>query len=473
MSTDPDGLRISFGGLASGLDTNALVRALIDVERVPVRRLESRRDDVEDQQRRFRELNSLLDKLRSASAALDNQTDQLAGPSLDEEFLAFTGTSSDESILTVSADGQGSASVGSFDVRVDRLASAARRVSAAYTDAGDTVGQAGDTLRIDYGGSAPIDITLAAGTTLQALRDAINGDANNDGSVRAELLDDGSGGVRMILAGSETGVEHDLSVTTTITAAGGGSFIDAALGQDAQDAELRVFGVTIYRGSNDIDDAIPGMTLHLAGTHDPASPTAQAVLTVERDDDAMAADLQAFVDAYNAVRSFMQQQTVVNPETNRAGPLSGDPTLRTIERLIRDAAGQIVSFDGNPFSSLSDVGVRFDDEGRLTLERDVLTDALESDPLRVRELLSGYGGGDGIATAMARALDPIIQSGDGTLASKDSSFDDRIAQLADSIERMEARVAKREEGLIARFTQLEQLITTFQSQSLFLNGFGR
>lgn len=465
-------MRITFGGLASGLDTNALIDGLMGVERIPLQRLQSRRSEIQDEQSRFQKLNSLLLGVRDAARALDNRTDLLASASPDEEFLAFQASSSNESVLTVTADGQGNASPGAVDVRVSQLARPARRVSAAYGASTDVVGQAGDTLQIDFGGAQPIALTLAAGTTLAGLRDAINDDANNDGSVRAELLDDGNGSVRLILSGRDAGVSHDITVTSSITAPGGGSFEDAALSQAAQNAQLDVFGVSIQRETNDIDDAIPGVTLHLVGVNDPATPTDQVSIQVSRDDDAIAEKLQALVDAYNEVRSFMQDQRAVDPETNRAGPLSGDSTLRGIERTLQQSLGASYTFAGNAFTTLSSVGVRFDSKGKLSLDRQVLNDALEQDPLAVRELLSGDGTTDGAATALARSLEPILRAGDGTLAVREDGFADRIDDLDDRIDRMQERLDQKEEALIARFTQLESLLAGLQNQSLFLSGFG-
>lgn len=473
MAIDSTGSRITFGGLASGLDTNALIEALIQAERAPLRRLEARRADVSDQQSRFRDLNSRLLRLREAASAIDNRISQLEAPSLDEEFLAFQAETSDEAVLTATADGTGTATAGSFAVRVEQLATAAREVSAAYSSASDTVGSDGDTLSIDFGGESTIDITITSSTTVQSLRDEINAHADNDGSVRAELLDDGSGSVRLVISGTQTGADNDLSITTTLTAPGGGSFLDASLSQDAQDARLRVFGVTITRSSNDVSDAIPGITLHLAGVNDPNDTSDEETVTVDRDDEAVATKLQELVDAYNDVRDFARAQVEVDSDTNRAGPLSGNAVVRSLEQQVRQVVGDVYSFTGNPFSTLSEIGVRFDADGRLSLDQTVLSAALDEDPLAVRQLLSGDGTADGAATALARSLDPVIRSGDGTLARIDSNFSDRLDQLDDSIARMEDRIARREELLIQRFTELERLVTAFQSQSTFLNGLGR
>ena len=41
--------RPTFGGLASGLDTNALLSGLLEIERIPLNRLQSRRSEIQTQ----------------------------------------------------------------------------------------------------------------------------------------------------------------------------------------------------------------------------------------------------------------------------------------------------------------------------------------------------------------------------------------------------------------------------------------
>ena len=65
--------RPTFGGLASGLDTNALLAGLLEIERIPLNRIESNRAELANQRSLMRDLNSRLVKLREASQALDNR----------------------------------------------------------------------------------------------------------------------------------------------------------------------------------------------------------------------------------------------------------------------------------------------------------------------------------------------------------------------------------------------------------------
>jgi flagellar hook-associated protein 2 len=457
--------RLTFSGLASGLDTGSVVEALIEFERRPLQLLESRKADLQTSQTLLRSLQTMLLRLRDAARAIDNLTASQSGPSAEEELLAWQARSSDESVIEVEAGS--SAQAGSHSVRVDALAQVARRVSTAFSDADAALAATDATFTIDFGGDAPIALQVAAGTTLSELRDQINLDPANDGSVQADILFDGSG-YRLTVSGTQTGASHDVSVTTDLTAEGGGAFLDAALGQDASDAELVYLGIPVTRESNDVTDLVAGVTLRLRGSHDAGDPAAVAEIEVFRDDEAIAERLSALVDAYNAVRDFSLRQSQVDPSSQRGGMLSGDAFVRDLERTLQLTLGGLYSFAGNSLGSLGQIGIEFDAKGKLVLDEEQLHAALDEDPLAVRELLSGDGASDGVAAALARALEPVVRSGDGSLSLRDTSFDDRIEDLDRQIERFERRLEKREETLLLQFSRLESLISSLKGQASFL-----
>lgn len=467
MVTDPvSGSRLTFGGLATGIDTAAIVDALLRVERQPIARLESQRSSVRTQQDLLRQFNGLLLALREAARAIDNRSDTLATASPAEELLVLTAASSDPDALVASASGR--AAPGVYEVRVEQLASTARRVSAAFAAPTDVVGGAGDTFRVDFGGDVPLELLLDADLTLEGLVDRINADPTGRGEVRASLLDDGMGNVRMVLAGTRTGALRNVTVTTSLVGPGGAPFVDATLSRDATNARLVVLGVPIERPGNEISDALPGISLSLREANDPLDPTDVETVTVSRDDGAIAERLQAFVDAYNAVRQFVQKQSTVGTGQQRAGPLSGDFTLRTVERTLQGVLQGTRSFAGNAFTSLGAIGIAFDRDGRLALDRAKLDAVLDRDPDSVRELLSGDGTTDGIATALARSLESLVRAGDGAVPGRIASLDRRAAQIGRAIERMEQRIGEREEELVRQFAALERLVSTLQASAGFL-----
>ena len=127
--------RPTFGGLASGLDTNALLSGLLEIERIPLNRIQSRRAELANERSLMRDLNSKLVTLREASQALDNRNESGSAASINEEFLKYTGSSTNEDIVTVSA-GAGAAP-GDIQIEVLQLARGSRRFSESYSNSSD------------------------------------------------------------------------------------------------------------------------------------------------------------------------------------------------------------------------------------------------------------------------------------------------------------------------------------------------
>ncbi len=447
------GLRV--GGLVSGLDTASLVDGLMALDRQPLQRMLQRRASIEFEQSLFRDLGVKLLTLRDAATALDNRNADRSGPSLEEELLAFSATSSNPDLLTAKASGF--PTLGTTDVTIQQLARVARHVSTAFASESEIVGAEGETLTIDAGDGSPLEISIGAeGASLVELRSLINTHPDNDERVRAEVLSDGSG-YRLVVEGLQTGVENDVSVTTTLAGSGGGAFLDAALSQSAADAQLEVFGVSVTRPSNSFSDVIPGVSLDLRGT-------GPVQIQVQLDDGAITERLQGFVDAYNDIIDFTTEQTRFDAETGRSGPLSGDATLRGIELEVKRALTQEFSFAGNPFTSLGQIGVSIQADGRLTLDTGELEQALDEDAASVRELLGGSATQTGAFGALVAAVDPVTDPNTGFLATRDDGFERQIGEFDQQIARLEDRLEKREEQLVLQYARLETTLASLQSQ---------
>jgi flagellar hook-associated protein 2 len=475
--------RPAFGGLASGLDTNALVDGLMQIERIPLTKLERRREDLKDSQAAVREFNTLVLELRNAARAIDNRNALLDTETPSEEFLGYRALSSDESILT--AETSSRAAPGSYSIGVNTLASVARRVSIAYADRTTAIGSG--SFEIDFGGDTNLSIAVNAGDTLAELSAAINNHADNDNRVRADVIYDGTG-YRLVVAGIEPGAAKDVTITTSLTGPSSEPFIDATLGNPASDASLSFLGLSVTRSSNDVTDLIPGVTLSLTGT----TAVGETIeLEVTRDDEAITAKVQKLVDAYNAMRDFIEKQQPAPEEDRAGGPLGGDALLQTIDGIVRRSLGTRVGFgssvDGDPVYA-SDIGIRFGLGGRLELDATKLKDRLAENPQLVRRLLSGEDPSglaaadipqnDGVATALARALQPVLdplkneETGKIQISfftARQRASGDRMRALETQIERFEERLAKREEFLRRQFANLETLIASLQGQSSFLN----
>lgn len=101
------------GGLASGIDVETIVKQLMSAQKAKKDKLQQQKTLLEWKQEDYRTINNQLRKLRDATADLR----------LQGTFLKNTATSSDESKVSVTADGS---AVGTYEITVESLATSSR-----------------------------------------------------------------------------------------------------------------------------------------------------------------------------------------------------------------------------------------------------------------------------------------------------------------------------------------------------------
>ncbi|MEM9159481.1 MAG: flagellar filament capping protein FliD [Verrucomicrobiota bacterium] len=157
-------------GLASGFDWKSLVDQLIEIERVPQRRLEEEK----------RENDSKSSALGTVETKLGNLGNALSDLQEESLFNAKTTDLSAEDI-NISASASTSTAVGNYEITVTQLATASKRTGS--TDAGGTMGAVTDTLSTlrlatdISGGDFTINgqsISVETTDTLQDVFDAIS-----------------------------------------------------------------------------------------------------------------------------------------------------------------------------------------------------------------------------------------------------------------------------------------------------------
>lgn len=439
---------ISFSGLASGLDTASIVRALVAAERRPIDALESRRASLDGRRDLFGRATSLLSSLRDAADALRS----------GDAFGALAaGTSRDDFLTARTTTG---ATAGSWQVVVERLAAAQVNQSDGVADPAAAIGSGTLTVQV---GNRSTDVPLS-GASLDDIAAAING---IDGiGVSAEVVDTGIGATphRLVVRADEPG-SQGFKITATGDAAlqAFATTTNANTVQAGQNARLLVDGIAIERATNTITDAIDGVTLDLVA----ADANATTVVTVDTDADAVTDKVRALVDAYNAWRGFVADQTRFDGDTR--GALLGDSLVRGISDGLRGIVGNAVDTGDPATALLEQVGIGSATDGKLELDAAEFAARLAADPDAVAALFAGT---NGVATTLHARLEADLDSADGSLAIRRDSLDDRIATLDSSIRRSERRLDQMTGRLEARFAALETALARLQAQGNALAGLG-
>ncbi len=196
-------------------------------------------------------------------------------------------------------------------------------------------------------------VAYSATDTLEDLAAAITA---NVAGVTAEVVQDGAK-ARLQLTGASA---------YTFSETGGGSAID--------DLGLGNARLVFERDSNTVSDLFEGTTLSLFQ----AEQGTTLKIDVEQDLNAVKTALVGFVDAYNAIKVFVNQQQLVDEATGEAaegaGPLFGESALGRIVQSLGSILGQGAQGVSDEFSVLAQIGIDFVDNTNVSdpLLRDTL-----------------------------------------------------------------------------------------------------
>jgi flagellar hook-associated protein 2 len=185
------------------------------------------------------------------------------------------------------------------------------------------------------------------------------------------------------------GVQINFGATGTL-AAGDRFSVDvfAPTLQAGQDAVVVVDGTTYTKSSNTVTDIIQGVTLNLLQ----ADATNGVILTVSSNASGATEKIQNFVSAYNEFNTFLNEHLNFTANSKQPSPLLGDPTLRAIQKKLKDIiSGQIPGLTTGK-ANLSQIGITSNSKtGALSVDEGALSTAISSDPEGVRRLFLGLG----------------------------------------------------------------------------------
>lgn len=458
---------ITTGG--SILDIESLVTGLMTVESRPLSLLASKEASYQTKLSAFGQMKAVLSSLQTATDALKSA----------DKFSATKATVGSDSAFTASSSA--GAAVGSYSVDVLQMA----KIQRVSTPTDSAFVPADGKLTIEFGtvsdsggvntfvGDVPARTAALEfeGSTLEELRDAINGDAAL--GIKASVINNGSFS-QLVLSGTKTGADMafkitgenglaDLSYDPAATPAPTDKMYSV---QAAQDARIKVDGIEITRGTNTIADVIDGVTLTLTKEPTGTDTSLDGSVSIAADQSTAKAAIEAFVKAYNEVATTLKSLTSYNAETKTAAALTGDSTARSIQGQLRGALG--ASFAGlGTATSLSQIGLSFGKDGTLALDSTKLTAAMNDPAKDVTALFAGKDGIKGFAETFSAKLDGFIDT-DGLIASRTEGINSTIKTITRQYDAMEIRLETMEARYRAQFSTLDTLLTGLSQTSSYL-----
>ncbi len=353
--------------------------------------------------------------------------------------------------------------------------------SPVYTDGADAVaGAATSLVGLKFGGAASnlavgdainirgmrgdgtavtIGLVVGVSDTMQTLLDKVNDATTGFGSGsrtataalgsdgRIRLTDETGGASRLSLSMSVTHVDGSSGSLGSATTSVAGRSRELQVGQDAV---IRVDGREVTRSTNNITDAINGVTLSLST----AEPGTEIDVTIDRDVKGTVDSVQKFVDSYNAIRTFFDEQRLID------APLYSDTLLRGVIGTFQDALRTDVTGNAT-YNKLTIAGVTLDRNGILTFNQDTFKTALADKPDEI-EALFGFSG---VGQAFVTATDNATQFGIGTISAQLKNINQNTILLKKRETDAQKRIELKREQLVAQFTRMEEAMSRLTSQS--------
>lgn len=485
-------MRIS--GLASGMDTDTMVKQLMSVARIPLDTVNQKKQTLEWQRESYREINSKLVDFRNnklsnyrLSQTLNTQKATVSG---DTNALKATATSSANGI--------------SMSVVVDQLATKTG-IDISLTSSKRVCNKTTLESLNNGKGSDSFDLTINEGTTLKFSKTdtiaTVVGKINSTGKATA-VFDEVTG--KLSISAKEYGVEaKDFTVSGTFK----DLFGKDAFGKDAS-VEVGKSAIVTINGqqpsmhfdSNTI--TVNGVQMNLTAK---TKTGESSMITIEQDSTKVVDTVKAFVQQYNDLLSLLNSKTSEEKyrdyapltdaqkeemsedeiekwtEKSKSGLLKNDSILKSAVSSMRSV---ITSYMGGANGlSLADLGIttgQYNEGGKLYLDEDKLKTAVLNNPDGVMELFQGSqtdssidGLFDKMYTTLRDTLDKISNKAGTNKLSTDltasfstqnsmyrqlTAYEKQILALTDRMTNLEERYYK-------QFTAMETALSQLNNQS--------
>ena len=459
-----------FSGLASGIDSKALIDAIIEAKETVNKKRQEEIDYLTSQNEAFSTLNT---KILALDKLIDPFRTSNAGG------ISKKSTSSDATVATAVV---GSNAINaSYSLTVTSVADAAigsyNQTYTATTDAISTTASGTATILVGLAGDQiSIDVAVTQNvTTLAQFVDAINADPDANGRVSASIVNVGTSASPSYKVVINTLQQGTAKGTIAVSQVGGLTELDTsnATVRQATNAVFSISGITgtITRDSNTVSDVIPGMTFTL-------SKVGSATISVSNDSESTADKIQEIVDAYNDIVKYISDNdTVVQDPNSRDksvtyGTLAKTRTDNDFLGQFRTAIAAAVASGGTTVRTMADLKVSTNRDGTLSFDKEKFIEQVSADSNGATEVLNNFS--DSIS-GISGILYQFTKL-EGYIDISERANRTKIETLQESIANLERLNNDYRNSLTLRFANLEKITAQFQAKqsqlSSILSGLG-
>ena len=450
-------MSMSVDGLISGMDTTTLISQLIQAEAGQQNQLKLKLADTQTAASAYRTVNTTFAAVRAAAEAVLKS----------DAWTPAKATSSSTSVAASAATG---ATPGSLTFRVQQLANAhsvMNRNTGVWTSGSSPYGAAEIEVFDKDGVARTPKLTVGGSGTLADAAAAIN---DSDFGLRASVVQLGPDEVALQVTAKETGATSQFSFSspgtfTTISQAQNAVLLVGPVGVD----------IPVTSTTNTFTGLMPGVTL----TVSKADPATDVTVNVAEDRDAVAAKVQALVDAVNA--ALTNVKTYTSNSKGSTAALKGDYAVTQLSGQLLDAVSFAIGSDGSP----AKVGFELTRDGKIEFDKSKFLTALKDDPELAQRMVGGTAAGPGpdgvtgntddvpaggIAGRLLEVAKRASDSATGSLVKLAEGQDSLGEDIKDKIEAWDLRLASRKEALTRQFAAMETALSSLRNQSTWLAG---
>lgn len=364
-------------------------------------------------------------------------------------------TMNQEGIATISASA--SARKGTYSLNVTQLASAQQKGFSDLTD--EDIKNATGTMTITLNGES-LDIEMDKLESLSDFAGAVNKaefpsaddplvSASAQNGVTASLMRV-DGKTQLMLSSDQSGEKYDIQIDTSGMSNVSANFANASIITNGKDAKFTLgdSAKEYTSSSNTLDDLVDGVSITLTGITETNKPL---VISVDTDATGTQEQIQAFIDAYNTIKTTISGLTATGSQTDDRGAFAGDASISSLSNELSNILRQ--TFGGE---NMTKFGITADKDGKLSLDTDKLEKQLKADPQSVN---SFFNGNDGLIKAMDKSLDKYLNSSTGLLKGRQETLDRQQRDIDTKTEKMNTRYESSYNRYLKQFTQLQKVMT--------------
>lgn len=451
------------GGLASGMDIDTMVKDLMKAERIPLDKMKQKKQILEWQRDEYRDMNKLLNELQTMAKDMN----------YEKTYVSKKTTSSNEGAVTATAFS--STSSGTYKIKVDRLATAAVRVSQ------DTVSVSGQKIdpnkafkdqltsfktSPDFSGG-PLNFTLATfkedGTKVEKTFEVSDTETLSD---VLKKINDSELGIRAFYDSTADKVVMERTVTGDFNK-DPNTFLGAEIGYNGTNAGFIANVLQMKAGKETSPGSGVWETTETGGTNakftyngsltvEPSTneykinniqfnlkqvTTGEETITVQADTDAAFDSIVKFVNKYNEViekingkldekryrdyqplsdeekEAMEDKQIELWEEKAKSGLIRNDSILSSGVSNMRLDFYEPLAGALKGFGQLTDLGIKttsnYLDKGKLTIDEDTLKSKLAENPDAVYKLFATDG--DGKMKSTMGIAERLVKTIDSTI----------------------------------------------------------